>query len=75
MIAKLFALAIVVVVFGILFTAVMSYPLMLLWNNALIFAIPGLAEINFTTMWGISIFAWITGQVAKGVSAEFTTKE
>ncbi len=42
-----------IIFFGLLF----SLPVMLLWNAALVPAIPGLAEIGWLQAWGIVILS------------------
>ena len=37
--------------------AVLAYPMMLLWNGCLVPAIPGLKEVSFLQMWGLSILS------------------
>jgi hypothetical protein len=43
------------VVIGVLISAVLSVPVWLLWNNALVGAIAGVNEITWLQAWGISI--------------------
>ena len=33
----------------------MAYPLMMLWNDCLIPAIPGIKEVEWLQMWGITV--------------------
>ena len=46
------ALVIVVVI-----SALLAYPYMLLWNSFLIKAIPGINQVEWMQMWGITILA------------------
>lgn len=39
----------------ILFSLLLSFPLMLLWNNCLVPAVTTLKEVGWLQMWGISI--------------------
>jgi len=49
-----------VLVIAILFSFLLSYPLMLLWNLCLVPAVAGVAEVGWLQMWGISIlFAFL----------------
>lgn len=55
-------LAIVVVI-----SLLISYPLMLLWNIALVPAVTVLAEVSWLQMWGISI---LLNLLIKGVAVK-----
>lgn len=39
----------------VLFSALLSYPYMLLWNNFLVPAVSNLKEVEWMQMWGITI--------------------
>lgn len=41
----------------ILFSFLLAYPYMLLWNNCLVPAIPALKEVEWLQMWAITILA------------------
>ena len=41
----------------VLFSALLAYPYMLLWNTFLVKAIPGIKEVEWMQMWGITILA------------------
>jgi hypothetical protein len=41
----------------VMFSALLSYPYMLLWNKCLVPAIVGLKEVEWIQMWGITILA------------------
>ena len=43
------------VVIAILASMILAYPMMILWNQCLIPAVPGLQEVNWLQMWGIGI--------------------
>ena len=50
-VAGLIAALVAVVVISM----VMAYPLMILWNKCLIPAVPGLQEVEWLQMWGITV--------------------
>lgn len=39
------------------FSVLLAYPYMLLWNNCLVPAFPGIKEVEWMQMWGITILA------------------
>lgn len=43
------------IVGAILFSFLLSYPAMILWNTCLVPAIPGLQHTDWLQMWGISL--------------------
>ena len=45
------------VVLVIALSALLAYPYMFLWNTFLVPAIPGINEVDWMQMWGISILA------------------
>ncbi len=49
------AIFIVAIIIEVLTSAVLSVPVWLLWNNALVGAIAGVNEIIWLQAWGISI--------------------
>lgn len=53
--ATIFAAAVTTIAVAIGISFVASYPLMLLWNFCLVPAAPGLAQVGWLQMWGISI--------------------
>lgn len=55
MIGKVLGLATGVILIFLVVSFLVSYPLMWLWNLCLVPAIPGLAEVGWLQMWGISI--------------------
>lgn len=40
---------------AVLISFLLSYPLMILWNECLIPAVPGLKEVEWLQMWGINL--------------------
>ena len=46
---------IVLVVFGVFLSFLLSWPVMWLWNNALVGAIDGVNNIEWVQAWGIAI--------------------
>ena len=57
--AKILGALIGVVLIGLL----TSYPLMILWNECLVPAVPALEKVEWLQMWGISI---LIGAMCKG---------
>ena len=55
MIGKVLGLATGVIAMFLVISFLFSFPLMLLWNGCLVPAIPGLEEVSWLQMWGISI--------------------
>ena len=45
------------VVLVIALSALLAYPYMVLWNTFLVPAIPGIKEVEWMQMWGISVLA------------------
>lgn len=61
------ALGLVLIV-AIIISAVVSYPMMLLWNYCLTPAIPGLVQVGWMQMWGIVLL--IKGMFQSSVSLQ-----
>ena len=43
------------VVFFVLFSFLLSWPVMMLWNGCLVDAVPGVHEITWLQAWGINV--------------------
>jgi hypothetical protein len=54
-VAKLVALAIGGIITAILFGLILAFPVMLLWNDALVPAVTGIKTICWTQAWGIMV--------------------
>jgi len=55
LIAQIAALVVGLVGLVVLFSFLLSYPLMLLWNGCLVDAVDGVHEVSWLQMWGLSI--------------------
>lgn len=47
--------AIIAIVLGVMLSFILSWPVMMLWNECLIPAVPSLNQIGWLQAWGISI--------------------
>lgn len=55
-------LIIISIVFMVFLSFVLSWPVMWLWNNALIGAVNGVNEVTWLQAWGINILAGLLFQ-------------
>ena len=55
MIGKSFDLLIIVLMFMVVMGAVLSFPIMLLWNYCLVPAVPIVTEITWLQAWGLFV--------------------
>lgn len=68
--AKIFSVVVVAIVSFFLLGLVFSFPVMLLWNYALVPAVPALAEIDWLQAWGI---IWLCAALFK--SSNFSVSQ
>lgn len=54
------------VVFFVLLSFLLSWPVMMLWNGCLVDAVTGIKEISWLQAWGINILAGILFNKASG---------
>ena len=57
-----------VLVVGVIMGAILSYPIMLLWNSCLVPAIPGVREVGWIQAWGILILGQLMFQTRIGLN-------
>lgn len=55
MIGRILGMAAGIIAMFLFVSFLVSYPLMWLWNGCLVPAIPGIEEVSWLQMWGISI--------------------
>lgn len=58
------------VVFFVLFSFLLSWPVMMLWNGCLVDAIPGVHEISWLQAWGLNILCRILFNKPNSTSKE-----
>jgi hypothetical protein len=58
------------VVFFVLFSFLLSWPVMMLWNGCLVDAVPGVHEISWLQAWGLNILCRILFNKPNSTSKE-----
>lgn len=57
--SKVAVLFVTMVVVSVALGALLAYPAMLLWNGCLVPAVPGVTEVTWLQMWGLTILCSI----------------
>ena len=57
--SKVAGLVVAMIVVSVVLGALLAYPAMLLWNYCLVPAIPGVMEVTWLQMWGLTILCSI----------------
>lgn len=57
-----------VLIVGIVVGAIVSYPVMLLWNSCLVPAVPGIKEVSWIQAWGIMLMGQLMFQTKIGLN-------
>lgn len=58
------------VLFFVLFSFLLSWPVMMLWNGCLVDAVPGVHEISWLQAWGLNILCRILFNKPNSTSKE-----
>lgn len=57
-----------VLIIGIVVGAIVSYPVMLLWNSCLVPVVPGIKEVAWIQAWGIMVMGQLMFQTKIGLN-------